>query len=87
MIRRLVADFILFFSLFIFPWYWTAVLVFVFIILFENFWEAILAGFIFDALYSIPSAKIYGRFGIFTAVAAILVLLSKIIRKKIRIFS
>ena len=86
MIRRLVADIIFFSSLFILPWHWTAALAVVFIIWFGNFWEAVLAGFILDTLYSIPNARIYGRFGIFTAIALALVLTSKIIRKKIRLF-
>ncbi|MFA4890084.1 MAG: hypothetical protein WC587_00395 [Candidatus Paceibacterota bacterium] len=87
MIKRIIADVIFFSCLFILPWQWTAVLAVVFIILFGNFWEAALAGLIFDSLYSIPGAKIYGRFGIFTATALVLVLVSKIIRKKIRLFS
>jgi hypothetical protein len=86
MIKRLIVDTLFFSSLFILPWYWTAVLAVIFIIWFGNFWEAVLAGFIFDALYSIPNTKIYGRFGIFTSVALVLVLVSKIIRKKIRLF-
>lgn len=87
MIKRLVADFIFFFSLFVLPWYWTAILAIVFIIWFGNFWEAVLAGFILDTLYSIPNTRIYGRFGIFTAGATILILLVKIARKKVRLFS
>lgn len=87
MIKRLVADIALFLCLFTLPWYWTAALAAVFIILFENFWEAILAGLILDTLYSIPNARIYGRFGIFTTTAAALVLLIKMSRKKVRLFS
>lgn len=87
MIKRIIADVLLFSSLFILPWQWTAVLAVIFIILFGNFWEAVLAGFILDAFYSVPNTKIYGRFGVFTAIALVLVLASKILRKKIRLFS
>lgn len=87
MIKRIIADILLFSSLFILPWQWTAALAIIFIILFGNFWEAVLVGFTLDVLYSLPNAKIYGRFGVFTAMALVLVLTSKIIRKKIRLFS
>jgi len=86
MIKRIIADIIFFSGLFVLPWHWTAVLAVVFIIWFGNFWEAVLAGFILDSFYSLPNTRIYGRFGIFTAIALALVLSSKIIRKKIRLF-
>jgi len=87
MTRRIIAGVVLFLSLFLVSWQWTAVLTVIFVILFRNFWEAALAGFIIDALYSIPNAGIYSRFGFFTATALIIILLSKIIRKKIRWFA
>jgi hypothetical protein len=87
MTKRIIADIVLFLSLFLASWQWTAILAIIFIILFENFWEAALVGFIIDALYSVPSAGIHSRFGFFTAITLAIILLSKIIKKKIRWFA
>ncbi len=86
MIKRVIADIALFASLFFNPWHWTAILAVMFMILFRRYWEGALAVFFLDALYSVPSAGIYGRFGIFTASSLILLLIFEILKKKLRYF-
>ncbi len=84
MIKRVIADIVLFASLFFAPWYWTAILAVIFMILFRRYWEGALAAFFIDALYSVPDTKIYGHFGVFTASALILFLIMENIKSKIR---
>lgn len=87
MIKRIVCDIILFLFLLFAPWYWTAVLAIIFMILFRRYWEGVVIAVFFDTLYSLPDAKFYGRFGIFTAVALILFFVLENLKKKIRYFS
>jgi signal transduction histidine kinase len=84
MVKRIIADIVLFFSLFFLAWYWTAILAVIFIILFRWFWEGVVAAVFLDALYSIPEAKIYAHFGIFTASSLVLMLIMENIKTKIR---
>ena len=85
-IKRVIADVVLFSAIFFAPWYWTAGLAVLFIILFPRYWEAVLAGFLLDAMYSVPTQGFYGRFGIFTISALILLLVLGGIKKRIRFF-
>lgn len=84
MVKRVIADIVLFASIFWFPWYVTAGLGIVGIILFRRYWEGVVAAVFLDALYSIPDAKIYGHFGIFTASSVVLMLIMENIKTKIR---
>lgn len=74
----------MFASLFVLPWYITAGLAIVGLLLFRKFWEIIALGFLIDALYSAPDAEIIGRFGFFTIISAILFLAVSTMRKQIR---
>lgn len=87
MIKRILCDIVLFGSLFLAPWYWTAVLAAIFVILFPKFWEGVVAAFFIDSFYSISSAGFYAHFGMFTASALAFLLLSETARSKIRFFS
>ncbi len=84
MIKRIFADIILFASLVFAPWYVTAGLAVVGLVLFRKFWEIIIMGFLIDALYSLPDARIIGRFGFFTIIGAILFLTADAIKKELR---
>ncbi len=89
MAKRIFADTILFLSIFFAPWYVAAGLGAVFVILFPRFWEAVLAGIFLDAMYYLPAERgaplLYGRFGVFTALALVLILFIGRIKKQIRI--
>lgn len=87
MIKRVIADIVLFASMFFAPWYWTVILAVIFMILLRRYWEGVLVAFFLDALYSVPSVRIYGHFGIFTAVALILLFLLESFKKNIRPFA
>ncbi|MBI4691909.1 MAG: hypothetical protein HY773_00465 [Candidatus Terrybacteria bacterium] len=87
MIKRIVCDIVLFASLFLAPWWGTAILAVVFMVLFRHYWEGVVAAVFIDTLYSIPNTKIYGRFGIFTISTIILFFILNIIKKKIRFFA
>lgn len=87
MIKRVICDIVLFTSLFLAPWWGTAILAAVFMVLFRHYWEGVIAAIFIDTLYSMPNTKIYGRFGIFTISAIILVLILDIFKKKLRYFA
>jgi hypothetical protein len=85
MIKRIICDIILFFAIFFLPWWGTVLLAFIFMILFKWFWEGIVVALFIDSLYSLPLARIYGRFGFFTISATLILLIIENIRPKIRI--
>jgi hypothetical protein len=85
MFKRIICDIILFFAVFFLAWWLTALLIFVFMILFKRFWEGIVAALFIDSLYSLPLAGFYGRFGIFTASAVVILIIIENIRPRIRI--
>jgi hypothetical protein len=85
--KRTIANIVLFASLFLLPWYATVVLGVFFTIVFNNYWEVILAGLFIDSLYSTPGKDFYGKFGVFILGALILFLAIRWFKKKIRFFS
>jgi len=85
MLKRIIADVVLFFSIFFAPWWVTIVLGALSIIFLPMFWEAVLVGMFLDAMYGGRMEGIYGRFGFFTVIALILVIASGRIKKQIRI--
>ncbi len=87
MIKRIVFDIVFFGSLFVLPWYATTGLGIAGLILFRKFWEAMLVGFIIDALYYAPGQNFIGHFGFFTIGAIILFIVFNLIRKKVRMFA
>ena len=50
--KRIILDILLFSSVFIFPWYLTAILAFVGLFIFENFYEMLVASFVVFAIYN-----------------------------------
>lgn len=84
MIKRICFDVILIGALFFLPWYVTAGLAVVGLVLFRKFWEIVITGFLIDALYSLPDTKIIGRFGFFIIIGAILFLAADAVKKELR---
>ncbi|MEW5907639.1 MAG: hypothetical protein AB1643_00430 [Patescibacteria group bacterium] len=64
MIKRIISDIILFFSIFWLAWYWTVLIILIFMIFFEDYWEGVAATFFMDILFS-------KSFGIFTVLSLI----------------
>ena len=85
MIKRILCDFLMMFLLFWAPWYATAFIGTIFIIIFKNYWEGALAAIIVDSLYSLPSSGIKTHFGVFTLSALALVCASEYIKNRIRV--
>lgn len=85
MLKRIVSDIILFFAIFFLPWWGTIILAFVLMIYFKNFWEGVTAIFFIDLLYSVPTERLTGHFGIFTASSLILFFIINNIKSRIRI--
>ena len=84
MIKRILADIILFFCVFFAPWYVAAAFAVLFTIIFRNFWEIIIAGLFLDILYSISGSLIKGGFGFFFFLSLILFLAVERLRKQVR---
>jgi len=55
--KRVIFDIILFISVFIFPWWISAILLLGGIFLFNKFYEFIIASVIIFALYSVPGVR------------------------------
>jgi hypothetical protein len=53
---RISADILLFVSIFLLPWWFTTILLFVWIIAFRMYWEGFLAGLLVDLLYAPASS-------------------------------
>ena len=69
---------ILFFSAFLLPWYFTVLLALIGLFLFEDFYEIIFVGLLFDSLYG---TSLY-----YTLIATVLFIISIFIRKKFKFF-
>ena len=52
--KRIITTLALFFSVIMFPWYVTAPCVIAAMFYFSEYYEALAAGFLFDALYGVP---------------------------------
>ncbi|HEY4490058.1 MAG TPA: hypothetical protein VJC12_02275 [Candidatus Paceibacterota bacterium] len=54
-LKRIFIDILLFVSVFIAPWWFTVILGFILVFLFENFYEVLIIGLIIDSLYGAHS--------------------------------
>ncbi len=84
-IKRIGFDILLFGMVFLFPWYWAAVLAIIGLMLFKKFWEIIIVGLLIDSLYSLPNIGLIGRFGIFTISIIVLFFIAEAVKKQIRV--
>ncbi len=87
MLKRFVSDILLLFSIIVMPWWLTVLFVIVLLFYFESFYEAIIAGFLIDFTYSIPTELLFGFRFIFTALFVILFLLSGPLKRRLRYYS
>ena len=87
MLKRIICDFVLFAFVFLAPWYWTAGLIAVFIIVFNQFWEGVVAALIIDSIYYVPGGGFASRLGVFTLSFLVLFYASYAIKNKIRPFA
>lgn len=57
--KRICADILIFISIFSFPFWVSLVLIAIALFYFKNFYEALAAGVMIDALYGIPLEKFF----------------------------
>lgn len=85
MLKRIICDIILLAAVFLGPWWLVTTMGLLFIVLFKNYWEALVAAIFMDSLYYVPSGKIWGNFGIFTLASLIIIIAIEKFKKQIRI--
>ena len=84
MIKRIICDILLFAVIFWGPWWAAVIMGLAGVIIFKNYWEAALGAIFMDSIYYIPSGRLWGNFGIFTASFVVIILITEKIRKQIR---
>lgn len=85
MLKRIAFDLMLFVAVFLGPWWLVATMGLLFAIIFKNYWEIFIAGIFMDALYYIPTDRIWGNFGIFAGSFLLIIAVVEKIKKQIRI--
>lgn len=84
--KRVIFDVILFISVFVLPWWVSALLLFVGIFIFNNFYEFIVSSVIVYSLYSIPSDRLITSPIFFSLTIIILYILIQSIRNNIILY-
>lgn len=84
--KRVIFDSILLISVFVFPWWISALLVFVGIFVFNNFYEFIVAGVIIYSLFSVPGVKFIYSPIFFSSAIIILYIIIQLIRNNIILY-
>lgn len=84
--KRVIFDVILFISVFVLPWWVSALLLFVGIFIFNNFYEFIVFSVIVFSLYSIPSDRLITSPIFFSLTIIILYILIQSIRNNIILY-
>jgi hypothetical protein len=85
MVKRIICDIAIFTAIFLGPWWLATAMGLLFTLLFKNYWELFIAGIFMDALYYIPSNKLWGNFGVFVLSSLIIIMAVEKIKKQIRI--
>lgn len=57
--KRVVFDVVMFVSMFILPWWLTAIIAFIGIFVFQNFYEFLVVWAVYYAIYAIPGLKVF----------------------------
>lgn len=84
--RRVIFDIGLFISIFIFPWWFSVLLILIGIFTFSNFYEFIVVGVIIFSLYSIPGDRIISSPIIFSLGIILLYVIIQSIRNNIILY-
>jgi len=84
-LARISCDTVLFASVLFAPWWLTLLLTLTFLMLFQNFFEAFIAGLIIDALYGASSLNLYGFHLFYSAIFFTMWVLATIARSKMRL--
>ncbi len=84
MAKRIILDIALFLSIFLAPFWLTALFAVVLLFLFDDFYEIFPAFFLIDLLYPASGGRFGGVMIASLILAAVLLLLSKLLKKKMR---
>lgn len=87
LLLRIILDAVLFFSIFLLPWWFSLFLGFACVFLFKNFFEALLVGFVLDALYGIAGQTFFKTNMLFTFLSAAVLAFSYLARKRLSFYS
>lgn len=68
--KRIILNAVILFSLLALPWWCTAAFALAGIFVFDTFFEAVIAGFIMDSLYGVPTGYFHGITFVSTLAAA-----------------
>ena len=84
--KRLIVDILLFISIFILPWWVTAILGFFGLFLFKHFYEFLIISAMIYALFSIPGDKLIDSKIWFPVIIGIIYIGSQILRRYIILY-
>lgn len=84
---RYVAGFLLFISLVFGQWWLTWTLAIVFLFIFSSYYEIIITGILYDALYGAALPQFYNFSYVFTVSAFVLFLLAVYLRQKMILYA
>jgi len=85
--RRIIADFILFVSVFLSPWFITAPLGLIFLLYFYRYYEAIFAALMLDALFGLATPHLLNTPYIFTLFFSALFLVGEFLKPRLRFYT
>lgn len=83
-LKRILSTIVLFTCVFWGPWYLTLILAIMFLIVFKNYWEVVIAGIVLDVISYVPSEHVWKNFGIFSISFVITLLAAEKLRKQLR---
>ena len=86
MTSRIILDILLLLSVFLMPFWFTALFAFVLLFYFENFYEIIPLFFLADLLYGVPESRFLGITAILLITAIIVYFLSFVLKKRLKFY-
>lgn len=87
MVKRLVIDFVLLISIFIFPWWISLFLMLIGIFVFNNYYEFIGAAMIMNSLYSVEGNRLISSPIFFTALFILIYILIQFVKTNIILYN
>lgn len=84
--KRVIFDIVLFVSVFVFPWWISAILLFIGIFIFNNFYEFVIFSAIIFSLYSVSDGRLISSSIFFSGVIIILYFIIQYFRENIILY-
>ena len=86
MVLRIFINIIILISVLYLPWWVTTTAVFTGFLIFKNFYEGIIAGFLLDTLYGAKISQFFGIWFVFTAVYFVGYVIIRRVKKNLRFY-